>query len=1346
MSSEHQEELKETLETQTEPTLDEYKRENEELREKLEEFERENAKLRKMLPSKKQLQTDEFWKSVESHIAGNNVHHIKSLINEKTIHMFDMNPCKQTLLLLSAKHGSYKITQLCLSLGCDINHRDTHHHTAMDYAIQSSFYHIQRLLLHALYNKKHIDQIETISAQIKTQTLTIDALLTALNKNNKSNQNLFRIMFVDVVMTMIHNKLPFSDDILMIAWTFTEMKYENPLQSELWQTIEKSINQIVECGTPSDWYWLNTFIIPSKLWFKSVVTTVTTEETKTTTHLYYKLLHMMINIETEKQRIELEQAMALLADEDGDEWKTLTEWNIKEQILFDARQDRVPNGLRCEHSVTQLQQLAVLSSTDFDVYRHYDYHEYLSKLILLAHSVDADFHTSIQHLFDIDSITNMGCIGSAIVNYIRCDIPCMSAAQMNAQMNNKESAYPVTAHSCDFNKCVLVFEDISSLLCAADAFVLKIRRNQCGNIISVIRATNGFKPSVSSYASIELNVLIQGALHHNIIGCVEFALRVMLNHKERTKHLRRIGEQKAFMNEAVPMLLSQFLDQNKELFIAANHGDVDTLYRLMSLNKSPRYLMRIDDETGESILLNICKLNHIRALEFICASVSNELFVDRLFYTNHKNCNAIEAVFDGCVSMAMCEIIFNVKEVVERYQSIPNQLFRLFVTIYRGSCSDEVVDFVYRKLELDGARMASLLGYEYPPPAVDALYAIDCVEFHDEDLSFVVIANGDIARVNHFISLVGGEDIFIQHVVLTADTRNITPLEYGLFKVKYKMMKHLLSFDTTLALLNESMDRLYRVLYWLAHKPKISEKIFDFVMNKLFDREKLVAAIKEKSIICVALRSNNMIACKKVIFTVGDDVFIDALFACDHLNTTCIEYAIWKSKLDTIEFIFGMKQVRKRILASDEILFRIMLWCFNKYNHNKFEYIWNALHLDDTVLRKLLVHKSHKPLCSEYSKKARTYWDKSLVVVTVNGAHLDQLKYFARLDIDLFVSQMFEANKSNLNPLEFLIKNEKIGILRYVLSIKQIKHILQSEQEALFRCMYWMFFKYNAECFDLIVSELQLSDKLIISLLNYKATKKGTNDDHCFTYWTYNFVHAAISNGLGAVKKLMQCIGEDLLRARLFDVDPYNVSCLEVASVVDADTFKFVFGLAGVCDTLRRNQLLVYRLVCHCCRFGNDECFDLIVQELMENGDETLKELLHFEYPREYDDKFEQSKFKQTYYDKTLLSWAILGGKAKRIHRILALCDDKEELIKYLLKSDVQGRRPFIYCVKKKKYELALEILKYCADTQNQLKLISIAQTELNDDTIHSKFEQMIVQNQKEIIRQKEQRIKPVNE
>merc|ERR1711920_867475 len=107
------------------------------------------------------------------------------------------------------------------------------------------------------------------------------------------------------------------------------------------------------------------------------------------------------------------------------------------------------------------------------------------------------------------------------------------------------------------------------------------------------------------------------------------------------------------------------------------------------------------------------------------------------------------------------------------------------------------------------------------------------------------------------------------------------------------------------------------------HK-KISEQIFDFVLDKLClnESENLMKTLShspkksdfgcsyhDKSLICVCVRANNVVCCKKLIFILGDDAFINAMFEADHLNICPLEYAIKSSKIETIEFLFGIKQI-----------------------------------------------------------------------------------------------------------------------------------------------------------------------------------------------------------------------------------------------------------------------------------------------------------------------------------------------------------------------------------------------------------------------------------------------------
>ncbi len=434
-----------------------------------------------------------------------------------------------------------------------------------------------------------------------------------------------------------------------------------------------------------------------------------------------------------------------------------------------------------------------------------------------------------------------------------------------------------------------------------------------------------------------------------------------------------------------------------------------------------------------------------------------------------------------------------------------------------------------------------------------------------------MIATGNINGINQFIEIIGSDSkhLFFKNIFFKSDLNNITPFEYCLFTKnisnKYKLIKHLfLIFDEFIMdeLIN-NINALYRILVWILNEKENLMKVLNYSYT---NKPKTTDSVtyNDKALITVALRgSNNICVCKKIIFIIGDDEFVNKLFVIDQLNINCIEYVIWKSKgLNAIKFIFGIKQLKEAVLNNNELLFRIVYLLFSKYNKDKFEYIQNVLSFNDEIYRKLLVYKSPQPTeekVKTFSRKARTYWDKSLVFACIMSGQMDKIKYFPQLDVNIFIKEIFNSNENNLNAVEYIIKNKKYNILKYILSMGEIKIILNKNKNILFRILYWMFHRY-----DVLINELKIDDKIIISFLNYKI-KKPENinyfSDNYYTYWSYNFVNASISNSLFSINKLIEYIGKDLFVKKLFDKDQFNVNSLEFASVGKYKIFEFVINL-----------------------------------------------------------------------------------------------------------------------------------------------------------------------------------------
>merc|ERR1712176_462500 len=136
----------------------------------------------------------------------------------------------------------------------------------------------------------------------------------------------------------------------------------------------------------------------------------------------------------------------------------------------------------------------------------------------------------------------------------------MGRARAKAQNDYAKERFPSSACVIDFNRCTLIFDDISSLLHGLKLFVNKVKYYQSGNIIAIARGNNGFIEYVkeAQYADVKLNVVIKGR-HNSIIGEVQFLLRAMKDYKDKAHNLYAIQRKEESMNGAVsktmPILL-----------------------------------------------------------------------------------------------------------------------------------------------------------------------------------------------------------------------------------------------------------------------------------------------------------------------------------------------------------------------------------------------------------------------------------------------------------------------------------------------------------------------------------------------------------------------------------------------------------------------------------------------------------------------------------------------------------------------------------------------------------------------------------------------------------------------
>ena len=351
----------------------------------------------------------------------------------------------------------------------------------------------------------------------------------------------------------------------------------------------------------------------------------------------------------------LAEEMDTDANKNRDAWHKLLEFDEPKSKLValtdpskGVRQDNIPNGIISEFDKKSL--LHDATNSFFDGASFYDKHQYLPQLSINAQIVDDEFQKSVVNAMGIDKMTGVGSINlddekSEIVQfeYKRGPVKLLERALAKAENDYFSEPYPTSASVLDFNRCSLIFEDIQSLLVALDVFVNKVYGYDCGAIIGIVRAKNGFIDYAiePQYADVKLNVLIRGgnAINCNLVGEVQFLLRKMTVYKQRAHNLYSIQREKEFVEKSVT-ILPTLIDRNMQLKVAASSGNVKQLCSLMVFgNMQFKDIRTVNNLT---ILVPICKSGYVAAFKMVQSMMSEQELFDELFKENKNFVNSIE--------------------------------------------------------------------------------------------------------------------------------------------------------------------------------------------------------------------------------------------------------------------------------------------------------------------------------------------------------------------------------------------------------------------------------------------------------------------------------------------------------------------------------------------------------------------------------------------------------------------------------------------------------------------------------------------------------------------------------
>eukprot|EP01084_Bolivina_argentea_P179477 310134_1 len=377
------------------------------------------------------------------------------------------------------------------------------------------------------------------------------------------------VKMVDSLKILIKKRLPLSDDLLLLCFHF-EMKKNNgnPLKCSLWNCLYDTLNEILRIPlNRRNWLWFKQYIFNSLLWWQKVHRDEQEQKTNDGEQiLLYHLLIEMVAKQLKAQRDYLRPYIDKLEhkddtkDDDNEYWEKLKNYNqfmitnnpqgLRQDGCIDASSNKqlLPYPILPLFNDDQLTKLNE-KVKEFNCHHHYDVHGYLSKLVLIAHSLNEKFHQTMREIFEIDPINSQNFSHGVI--YSAGPVKRLVRSQSKAETDYASASYPTTSKIIDFIRCCLVYDECENVLKGIDKFIDIVN---CGKtcLKKILRIKNMFldnkkendnKWDLHRYADIKMGVLMVYNGQSMIVE-VQFLLSWMLKAKSLGHGLYEIERNK----------------------------------------------------------------------------------------------------------------------------------------------------------------------------------------------------------------------------------------------------------------------------------------------------------------------------------------------------------------------------------------------------------------------------------------------------------------------------------------------------------------------------------------------------------------------------------------------------------------------------------------------------------------------------------------------------------------------------------------------------------------------------------------------------------------------------------
>ena len=278
------------------------------------------------------------------------------------------------------------------------------------------------------------------------------------------------------------------------------------------------------------------------------------------------------------------------------------------------------------------------------------------------------------------------------------------------------------------------------------------------------------------------------------------------------------------MGKILPLLM----DTKCRLFTAAINGSITELCKFMVVsNKSVKDLMKIDEDTNNTILHRICTKGRSKAFSFILSILSKQEIIDYLFQSNNRDYRPYEYAVSYS-SISITKKIFDIKEIQEKISNNDDNLYRLFYHVFVYNQNKYLIDYIISVLNITKEKMATIIGHKSPAPPYGK-FASDRVKYDLRTIVGAISMVGTAKNMKHLANVIGNE-LLCDHIFVK-DGWGWNAIKYAIYKKKLQMIKCILSIKPVKEKLLTDDDELGPALKTLSDN--FEESVAKYLVNEL---------------------------------------------------------------------------------------------------------------------------------------------------------------------------------------------------------------------------------------------------------------------------------------------------------------------------------------------------------------------------------------------------------------------------------------------------------------------------------------------------------------------------------